>query len=77
MILFSEYEVFEGDILLEEEDAEFIDEFSEAISKRDRLWPIQDGIVSIPYTMSSWLKNDEKIKIERAFDEYHSKTCVR
>ena len=73
----SEYEIFEGDILLEEEDAESIDEFSEAISKRDRLWPIQDGIVIIPYTMSSWLKNDEKIKIERAFDEYHSKTCVR
>ena len=63
--------------MLEAEDDDNFDEFSEAISKRDRLWKVENGIVAIPYTLSRLLMNDEKIKIKQAIEEYHTKTCIR
>ena len=59
-------ELFEGDILIEEEDRNAI----KAYWKR---WPKAE----IPYVISVWFNDNERKQIARAMNQYHEATCIR
>ena len=48
-----------------------------AITTSYRLWDKKDGIVNVPYIISSSFDSFEKANIDRAFKEYQKNTCIR
>ena len=49
----------------------------EAISNDAYKWPVRDGVVHVPFTISRRMDNEKLDNITRAIKEYSSKTCVR
>ena len=76
---------YEGDIDLDEEEAQAmingtkddIGSSRSAMTSTRRKWPKSGGIVRVPYVISSSYNRAEKANINRAFQEYADKTCIR
>jgi len=48
-----------------------------AITSSFRMWDKKDGIVHVPYIISSSFQGNDKANIDRAFKEYEKNTCIR
>ena len=49
----------------------------QAITNKDKLWKKYNGIVHVPYILSSSFSKFERANIDRAFMEYEKNTCIR
>ena len=76
-IFIKDYTLLEGDIILYD-DIEGLDEhFADAISNEDFKWNLVNGLVHVPFEISSYIYDDLKENITKAIEEYTNKTCVR
>ena len=76
-IFIIDYTLLEGDIILYDDIEGLDDSFGDAISNEDFKWGLVDGLVRVPYEISSYIYDDLKENITMAIDEYTNKTCVR
>ena len=65
MLVYGDYEGDQDELL------------GEAISNPIRLWPKTGSVVIIPYTVPEGLSSHQQTQIDKAIDEYNSKTCLR
>ena len=69
---------FEGDIVTTPEVRERIKTGDRSATTHKRLlWKKYDGVVHVPYVISSSYNNNERAVIKRAIDEYAKYTCIR
>ena len=66
---------FEGDILMSPK--EIVGEDRSATTVTRHLWTKYDGIVHVPYILSSSYRDYERANILRAFESYAKHTCIR
>ena len=66
---------FEDDIIVY--DYTNGDNVDEAISHKNFMWPVVDGLVRIPYEITLRITPEKQQNITRAMNEYSEKTCVR
>ena len=72
--------LFEGDILLNKEQAEIIENETEdrsAITVPDMKWKKRNGNVIVGYTFRSRYNSEERANIARAISEIAKHTCIR
>ena len=72
----ADYEIVDGDILLYDYGKN-IDVQYDAIAEPSRLWPKKGRYIVIPYTQTENLLDYEQSQIDRAIQEFHSKTPIR
>ena len=65
----------EGDILLSKEEAE--GEERSAATNKNMLWKKYNGVVHVPYVISSSYNSAERANILRAIEEFQKYTCIR
>ena len=65
----------EGDILKTPEEMGVGDR--QSMTNKDKLWKKYNGIVHVPYILSSSFSKFERANIDRAFKEYEKNTCIR
>ena len=69
---------FEGDIVTNPEVQERIKTGDRsATTIKQQLWKKYDGVVHVPYVISSSYNSNERAVIKRAVDEYAKYTCIR
>ena len=69
--------MFESDIIVYDTDDDDEDSLSEAVSSPIRLWEKNGTVVNIPFTTPAELTDHQKTQIDKAIDEYASKSCIR
>jgi len=74
----ADYSLLEGDIIVYNDIDDTNEGYlGEAISNDEYKWPVRDRVVHVPYTISRRMTNEKSDDINRAIQEYSSKTCVR
>ena len=70
-----EYTVIEDDMILYDDGSDYQGEF---LSAQKRRWPKTGNEVNIPFTKRSTFASQEKdIALQKAIDEFETKTCIR
>ena len=76
-IFIKDYTLLEGDIILYDDIEGLEDYIGDAISNENFQWSLVNGLVHVPYEISSYIYDDLKENITMAIQEYTNKTCVR
>ena len=66
---------FEGDILIRPDEADGEDR--SATCRKGHLWNKHNGVVHVPYIISSSYSRTERANILAAFEQYAKYTCIR
>ena len=70
-----EYTVIEDDIIVYEDGSDYQQEF---LSAQKRRWPKTGNEVNIPFKKKSLYASEEKeMALQKAIDEFETKTCIR